>query len=103
MFEKVHPKKAVLFHARLYSRRRTLETESTSRKFPTQLPQNYTLTQTTNRFRTAKQKENHFRKTKIKGEHIRNGTLHIYCKLRQKHTLFKLQEKQTKKTDRSLR
>lgn len=85
MFEKVPPKRQYCFHARLYRRRRTLETESTSRKFRTQIPQNYTLTQTTNRFRTAKQKKIHFRK-KNKGEHIRNGTLHIYCTLRQKHT-----------------
>lgn len=62
-FEKVPPQKwQYYFLARLYRRRRTLETESTSRKFRTQIPQNYTLTQTTNRFRTAKQKKNHFRK-----------------------------------------
>lgn len=41
-------KKAVYyFQARLHRRRRTLETESTSRKIRTQIPQNYTHKQRT--------------------------------------------------------
>lgn len=40
---------------------------------------------------------------KNKGEHTRNGTLHIYCKLRQKHTHFLNYKRSIQKTDRSLR
>lgn len=101
MFEKVPPKRQYYFHARLYRRRRTLETESTSRKFRTQIPQNYTLTQTTNRFRTAKQKKIHFRKKKQRWTHKKRYSPHLlYIKAK---THFLNYKRSIQKTDRSLR
>lgn len=91
---------------------KTLETESKCRrKFRTQIPQKsitHKHIQTTNRFRTANKKE---RKTKhfqlqVKGElHKKRYSPHLlYNKVkltihRHTHTLFKLHEKQSDRTE----